>query len=421
VVAVLAACGVLAAGFWSATASAVADAASDTVVFTTNGTYTVPDGVTTLIFTVSGGGGGSSSGGQIADRKEGQLHTPATTAPITPGGSGGLQSGRLAVTAGEVLTVVVGTAGGNGSPSPSGPDVGGIGGLGFGAGGSGGSAAGALPSAGGGGGGSAILADSSPLVVAGGGGGASAPIWVAVGSQFDFAGGDYCIPDAVPTCPTVSTTVPEPPTASWVDACPGLAPGSMPTALCPLGPVPIESHDGTAGVDAQTDTHRANGAAGGGGGGLTGGAAGVPHLNSLTTGGGQGGVNFADPTRTIAVKSSSADNVGGDGQVALTPVVSSAPSSTSTTSTDPSSNDATAPSTMASTSTESTDVAGTTDVFTQASGVPSTIPVTGEPNSIPPVDPDPPRTTEPRPGTKAATSASAPAATPVSAAPTFTG
>lgn len=68
-------------------------------VFTSNGTFTVPAGVTQVSAVVVGGGGGGA--GSDGDRDEGN----------TGGGGGGLAYGTFTVTPGESLTVTVGTAG----------------------------------------------------------------------------------------------------------------------------------------------------------------------------------------------------------------------------------------------------------------------------------------------------------------------
>ncbi|HET8929582.1 MAG TPA: hypothetical protein VFN21_02885, partial [Acidimicrobiales bacterium] len=112
---------------WGTTGTVGADDSSDTVDFSVDGTYTVPEGVTSLWFTVTGAGGGSSSTGQTADEAE-PVPGPNPDASSTVGGNGGVASGLLSVTPGETLTIVVGGAAGNGSSSADGPDRGGFGG-----------------------------------------------------------------------------------------------------------------------------------------------------------------------------------------------------------------------------------------------------------------------------------------------------
>lgn len=134
---------------------------SDQAVTTT---WTVPEGVSKICFSVLGGGGGRSY------------------LSYMQGGPGGLITGELMVTPGQQLTLVV-AAGGIGAPS-----LAATGGGGYGDGGSvlepsqEASAAGTLNSyAGSGGGGSAILLgtgdSATPLVVAGGGGGGGFAGW----------------------------------------------------------------------------------------------------------------------------------------------------------------------------------------------------------------------------------------------------
>ena len=74
-------------------------------VFTSNGTFTVPSGVTQVSAVVIGGGGG---GGNNAGSFFGQ-------ASGAGGGAGGLSYGTFSVTPGETLTVNVGSGGGVGA------------------------------------------------------------------------------------------------------------------------------------------------------------------------------------------------------------------------------------------------------------------------------------------------------------------
>lgn len=78
-------------------------------VFTSNGTFTVPSGVTQVSAVVIGGGGG---GGNNA----GSFFAQNTGAG---GGAGGLSYGTFSVTPGETLTVNVGSGGGAGSSGGS--------------------------------------------------------------------------------------------------------------------------------------------------------------------------------------------------------------------------------------------------------------------------------------------------------------
>lgn len=443
--AALATCVLVGAGAWVTTDAVGADDPGDPVVFSSDGTYVVPDGVTSLRFTVTGAGGGGSASGWVTN--QGQDPTPTNMA--TAGGDGATETGLLAVAPGEVLSVVVGRAGGGGTASANGPDTGGVGGSGFGNGGSGGDGVDGYPSSGGGGGGSAILSGSTPLVVAGGGGGAAGSgSLLVMGIPLNYFGSvGSCIVGAETPCPTTSTTTPPPPAPTWVAACPGLAPNASPTAPCPTGPSPADSADGTPGVDAKSDVHQTNGAGGGGGGGFTGGAGGIPTTDSLTTGGGQGGTNFVATARTSDVTDSSTDNAGGtddaitfcavsgasvsaesdaepdrprcattesaadDGEVALTPVATSDPAGPSTnvdTPVSPAAIAAPDPSTQTPTTTEPSTVDTTDPAIADTSTLDTTDPTTTLTN-----------TTAAARATGAPTDASA--ATPVAATPRYTG
>ncbi len=123
---------------------------SGTQTFSSDGSFTVPCGVTSINVKVWGAGGGGSTGG-----------------------GGGYVGGTIPVTPGEVLTIRVGQGG-----EKAGPNSYGNGGNGYGAGGNGTTASYTRIDWGtifvyssGGGGGSAILRGSTPLIVAGGGGG----------------------------------------------------------------------------------------------------------------------------------------------------------------------------------------------------------------------------------------------------------
>ncbi|NQX02985.1 IPT/TIG domain-containing protein, partial [bacterium] len=122
--------------------------------------WTVPNGVEVVALALTG-----AQGGRGSDDVAGVGAT---------GGDGGRVTGRLAVTAGEVLTLHLGGSGGPGSlASNGGGGSGGIAVAGLYSGGRGGNAGGVLTSGGGGGGGgaAAILRGSTLLAVAGGAGG----------------------------------------------------------------------------------------------------------------------------------------------------------------------------------------------------------------------------------------------------------
>tara|TARA_B100000902_G_scaffold339262_1_gene341368 strand:- start:4397 stop:6190 length:1794 start_codon:yes stop_codon:yes gene_type:complete len=78
-------------------------------VFTSNGTFTVPSGVTQVSAVVIGGGGGGGN-------NQGSFFAQNTGAG---GGAGGLSYGTFSVTPGETLTVNVGSGGGAGSSGGS--------------------------------------------------------------------------------------------------------------------------------------------------------------------------------------------------------------------------------------------------------------------------------------------------------------
>ena len=115
---------------------------------TSSGSFTVPAGVTSLTVTLNGAGGGNGNFG-------------------ANGGSGGRTTGTLAVTPGQVLTIIVGQAGSTGGSATIG----------------GGGAQGNSYAASGGGR-SAIQLGGSDIVVAGGGGGSG-----SAGSVHGGAGG----------------------------------------------------------------------------------------------------------------------------------------------------------------------------------------------------------------------------------------
>ena len=78
-------------------------------VFTSNGTFTVPAGVTQVsAVVIGGGGGGGNNSGSFLGQSSG-----------AGGGAGGLSYGTFSVTPGETLTVNVGSGGGVGSSGGS--------------------------------------------------------------------------------------------------------------------------------------------------------------------------------------------------------------------------------------------------------------------------------------------------------------
>lgn len=149
------------AGGTGGTASGAAASTSFSQTYTANTTITIPDGVTSLSYTIHGGKGGQGG--------------PANTRVSTSGAAGARGqkiNGTMSNVAGETLTLTMGATGGNG-----GGYSGGAGGTGYVNGGAGGND-GSTPdpgfdagAGGGGGGATAIALGSTLLALAGGGGG----------------------------------------------------------------------------------------------------------------------------------------------------------------------------------------------------------------------------------------------------------
>lgn len=229
------------------------------VVFDTCGTkaWTVPAGVTSATFVVSGAAGGAGIGGHA------------------PGGRGGESTATLGVTPGQTFTIVVGCRGGNGALN-----TGGVGGTGDGTGGSGG---GATNGAGGGGGGSSVSRGALPVIVAGGGGGGGGSSsgdesegGSGGGANQNGANGEdgVCTPPAGGRGATTS------------------APGAGGT-----GPTNGSPGSGTDGGDGTVNGTQSTTGSGGGGGGYFGGGGGAASDNQ-GCGGGGGGSGFAVPEAT---------------------------------------------------------------------------------------------------------------------------
>ena len=135
---------------------------SQSQTFTSNGSYTVPPGVTTV--TITGVGGAGGSGGQDCGNGCG----------VNSGAPGRYASQSFSVSPGATLNIYVATNGGNGGSNVSGGGNGrGSGGSGYYSGGSGGGVGptGASGGGGGGGGATAVTGPSGVMLVAGGGGG----------------------------------------------------------------------------------------------------------------------------------------------------------------------------------------------------------------------------------------------------------
>lgn len=136
---------------------------SGSLSFSTNGTWTVPQGVTSITVTATGGGGGGggADGGAAGGFPNGGYPGSRVTA-------------KIPVVAGQIIKTVIGFggAGGQGRATSAAP---GAGGAGYSAGGRGGYSGpqGTSGAGGGGGGSTALLVNGVVVLVAAGGGGAS--------------------------------------------------------------------------------------------------------------------------------------------------------------------------------------------------------------------------------------------------------
>ena len=230
------------AGGTGGTASGAAASTSFSQTYTANTTITIPDGVTSLSYTIHGGKGGQGG--------------PASTRVNTSGAVGARGqkiNGTMSNVAGETLTLTMGGAG----SAPSG-NSGGNGGTGYVNGGNGGND-GSTPSdgfdagaGGGGGGATAITTGSTLLALAGGGGGGA------------------CI------CYSNLTGTPT---------------GKTSTTINSTGTASNGSVGGTSAASF-------NGGGGGGGGGVPGGNGGFayPSGNDISGEGGYGGDGYYNPT-----------------------------------------------------------------------------------------------------------------------------
>lgn len=230
--------------------------------FTSSCTYTVGADITALAFVVRGGeGGGKASYSQH-------------------GGAAGVVTGFLAVTPGQSIGIVVGSAGGYGNSS---------GGATGGAPGGGSTPAAVSGSGGAGGGYSALQIGGNKVVVAGGGGGSG--LW-SEGGNGGQPGGDGGS------------------AGSGTDAEGGhgatqSAPGAAATGSGGGG----NAGSGLIGGDSNSGTCRYSGGAGGGG--YFGGGAGGCTNNSTSAGGGAGS-SWADPGVASHIAYSTGSGVGGE-------------------------------------------------------------------------------------------------------------
>jgi hypothetical protein len=265
--------------------------------------YVVPPGVTALDVVASGGQGGP----------------PLNAIGSNPdGGRGDVHRGRVAVTPGETLQIVVGCAGGAGTQSWCGGSGGG-GGFGLISGGTGGSGAGSClaPNAGdggsGGGGASGITSQFPPddvndvlLMAAGGGGGGGYTF-----SQAGGRGGSYGPYKAD------EKELPQSPGVAGGGACGGSG-GGIGSNASILGAV------GGAGGEAAFAS--ASGGGGGGGGGFPAGLGGGGGGFAFCGGGGgaDGGSRFGLGVTASQVGPYRIFGIG-DGMVMVTPIFSAAP------------------------------------------------------------------------------------------------
>jgi hypothetical protein len=249
---------------WALAGSPPASAATPvTVLFTTSGqqTFAVPDAVTSVRITAQGAGGGAGIDGG-------------------GGGVGSQVTGTLAVTPGEILTVVVGASGSDGSVTCSGGGGGGSGGLA--AGGNGGGC-GVTGDPGGGGGQATSVSGPSNvgtvMIAAGGGGGGG-------GGVVGFSGGGGGSGDGGNGGDGGGTN----------HGSGGAGGGSG-------------SSTGTKGGDACDGC--VAGAGGGGGGGLKGGAGGTAGgVGGGGGGGGGAGTDFASASLSDVVVNDAPDSAG---------------------------------------------------------------------------------------------------------------
>jgi hypothetical protein len=265
-------------------------------------TWTVAAGVDTVAVTAFGASGGSGGG---------MTGTPA------PGGLGGETMASLAVTAGEVLQINVGCAGGaspSNTPGAAGFNGGGLGGLAVQAGGGGGGGASDIRVggstladrvviAGGGGGGGGDQEGASPLATGGTGGGGS--------------GGDGATSDLVSGGGTGGTPL------TFGSG------GGCQVAGC-LGADGAPAQGGAGGGSAIAANDEAGG---GGGGGLFGGGGGGGDTNdnSSSGGGGGGGGSGFGPAGATLVNGVASPEPEGNGEIVLS--YTAASGTTTTTST----------------------------------------------------------------------------------------
>ena len=280
-------------------------------------TFTVPSGVETVTVTVAGGQGGSVAG------DNGFLYAA--------GGGGGRTAGTVDVDPGEVLSLVVGGAGGTAvalAPNPASAGSPG----GYGGGGAGGDDVRPLLGArAGGGGGSFVLAEDDTLLLAAGGGGGA-----AFGALGGLGGGA-----------TAPATAGQDGDAGATAGRPGTAAGNGSGGAAGIGDAPGDAGDPGTGAVGSPSVLPVGGkggdgseAGGGGGGGYHagGGGGGLVITGPGSGGAGGGGAGYADASATGVTSTAGAVTGGGSVTVSWAlpaPTVTSSASPTSSTYGDP--------------------------------------------------------------------------------------
>ena len=277
--------------------------------YTTPGTYTytVPAGVISVGITVQGGSGGA-----------GVLENSGTITTPPAGGLGGLVTASIPVTGGQVLTIVVGSAGNAGNYYPPGslnPGAAGYhsGGAGGGTSGQGASGAGA--------GSSAVLGAGPVLYAEAGGGGAGGSGYSVATTGGAGAGGNGGSSTGIGIAGSTSPTA-----GAWGTGGGGAtqsADGAAGTGVPGSGVA--NGNPGSSGTGGNGTTCASMGviavAGGGGGGGFFGGGSGGSAYSNAGYGGGGGGgggASWAGNGATSIVYSTA--GAAGNGSVTVTPL-----------------------------------------------------------------------------------------------------
>jgi hypothetical protein len=267
------------------------------ITFHTTGSvasWTVPAGVeeiTVVVAGASGGDAGAATGLPAASNAAGLSPIFLPTGGVQQGGEGGQVTATVPVTPNELLDIVVGGHGADGSPASASPAAGGYGG-----GGAGGiMQVAASQTGGGGGGGSFVVTHGGALLAAAGGGGGAAPAFGS-GARTGGTGGSG---GAAVASPNTEGLAGGPATL--------LTPGSAGGPGTQSGPG-TEGTPGSPGASAEATSPTALGVggagavnavgqsayftAGGGGGGYRGGGGGGTDDNGGYVGPGGGGAGF---------------------------------------------------------------------------------------------------------------------------------